>query len=312
MIRRSGWRASARPITGHCDAPARANQGGVAGRGGVPPPCHGASRRGPSRPRHDTHRRAQALPPTPPLPPPFLHSAPLPWLRGGPLRVPAAVPVRGVEAGSGWAPAAPARPTATWASRTWGGGGCSREGRPRHVDDGPLPARPTHPTDTSAMAQRWGCVPATATHPWRRASAAARGGVRSNPLARRRPRTSKPTDARASVPRGRVGRTTPRRRVGDKPRAVGEGGGAAARRRAAAASPCAAGGGRPPFPVPASAVGWLAKWGERPVGVASLVKVAAQLPPQQGATAVIVRGRCGSHPCGEALGSALRRSRCVR
>lgn len=203
MIRRSGWRPLARPITGHCDAPARANQGGVAGWGGVPPPCHGASRRGPSRPRHDAHRRAQAHPPTPPLQPPFLHSAPLPWLRGGPLRVPAAVPVRGVEAGSGWAPAAPARPTATWASRTWGGGGCSREGRPRHVDDGPLPARPTHPTDTSAMAQRWGCVPATATHPWRRASAAARGGVRSNPLARRRP--PRQADGRARLGPARAG-----------------------------------------------------------------------------------------------------------
>lgn len=59
MIRRSGWRASARPITGHCDAPARANQGGVAGWGGpatvprrveagtVPPaPRHAPSRAG--------------------------------------------------------------------------------------------------------------------------------------------------------------------------------------------------------------------------------------------------------------------------
>lgn len=283
-------------------------------RGGGGSRHRATARRGGDRPARATtrtaaRRRSAHAPPAAPFSP--LRAATVAPC-GGPLRVPAAVPVRGVEAGSGWAPAAPARPTATWASRTWRGGGCWREGRPRHVDDGPLPAPPTHPTDTSAMAQRWGCVPATATHPWRRASEAARGGVRPDPLARRRPRTSKPTGARASVPRGRVGRTTPRRRVGDKPRAVGEGGGAAARRRAAAASPCAAGGARPPFPVPASAVGWLANWGERPVGVASLVKVAAQLPPQRGATAALVRGRCGSHPCGEALGSALRRSRCVR
>lgn len=267
--------------------------------GGEGGSLHRATARGgaPSRPRATTRTVARRRSPrSRPASAPFLPRAATaaPW---GPLTASAArVPVRA------WKLEADGRqPRACTTDSNVGvtDAGERRRGwagRTREVGDGSLPARRTYrcggtalgvaradvssrrrPADPAAV----GTVTATGTRPWRRAGEAGGGGVRSGPVVRRRPRASTPTDAPASHPRGRVGRPTPRGRVGVRPRALGGGGGAAAGRRAAAATPRAASMAPPPLPAAATTVAWLACWGERPVGVAWLVKVASQLPPRR-------------------------------